>query len=82
MGDNGRKGMMQSDEYADLNPRVHIEVGLTVNTGNYESAKAAVGASIDVPPGMTVKEATEMLREDLLDRLEETLDVILHEFGK
>lgn len=57
----------------DLNPRVTLNLGVTLPTGNYKSARADVGLTVDRPGNMTVNETFEWLETMLLTRLDKVI---------
>lgn len=65
-----------------LNPRILVQMGATINLGDYQSAKAVVGMEIDKPKELTADEAYDMLHGMLLEKLDETLDVVIKSIRK
>jgi hypothetical protein len=71
------KDRRKSLNIGDLNPRVSIKLGITYNAGNHQFVKADFGLEVDVPGDMTVEEASSLLQEEVLDRLDDAIEAAL-----
>lgn len=56
--------------------KIGVDYGLTLNLGNFESAKVDVGVTIPIPDGSTVDEALVRLSEILEKRIKAEVDAI------
>ena len=64
-------------EFAGRNPRISLGLGITINAGNWEAAKAYAGMEIDALPGEDVDALYGELAEELWGKLESNISILL-----
>lgn len=60
-----------------LAPRISLNLGITLNAGNYRSVHADAGLTIDRPAGLTTDQTFTWLEGVLMDKVEHALDQLL-----
>ncbi len=61
----------------ELNPRIGLELGVTVKVADFQYIKPSIKLEIDVPPDRTADETLEDMTPWLLERLDGPIDALL-----
>lgn len=61
------------NEAEGSNPRISLNLGITLPAGNYTSTRVDVGLTIDRIPGKSASQTFEWLEEVLLDKLDHAM---------
>lgn len=60
--------------------KIYVEIGVTVNTGNYQNVKETMGIESD-DSEMSVDDLHKLVEEKLFNKLDELTDKFMEAFG-
>lgn len=61
----------------ELNPRIGLELGVTINIGNFQSIRPSIRLEINVPPDRTAKETLVDMNTWILEAMDAAVDASL-----